>query len=152
MKCDKVDFHYRGHDSRAGRHLAELLSDMTLFYEYGEGSGKTKVGLDLGSLLRELVLKVIEPASRQTNVRPTLDDLNRENGVSVVTAVPPVYVRALEVRQWLQSMNIPMGVPVTVQFVDDISRDNLVKDDQSFRDPHAFDKNPDATEKKRRGW
>lgn len=163
MKCDKVDFRYRGPDTCAGRHLAELLSEMTITYTYGSGLDKTTVVMDLGSLLRTLDEEVLnkrvekdaapkrwmepspaDPTQFVTRTdaapkRPTLDDLNRENGVSVVTAVPKVHVRQLEIRQWLQAMNIPFGVPFTAQFVDDLQ-------------PSRFDRNPDATEKNRRGW
>jgi hypothetical protein len=138
MKCDKVDFQFRGGDGTPGSGVARLLSNMTLSYEYGDGLNKTTVVADLGSLIRELALKV-DDLSRRTKpvTRPTLDDLNRENGVSIMTAVPPVHVRDLKVRQWLQSMNVPFGVPVTVQFVDDLHS--------------RFDRNPDATESFRRG-
>src|SRR5579863_4696346 len=118
MKCDKVNFHDRSLTG-AGMELSRLLSEITVAYEYGEGNDRTMVTADLGSLLRDLAMKV-DRLSIRTKTRPTLDDLNRENGVSIVTAVPKVHVRQLEIRQWLQAMNIPFGVPFTAQFVDDL--------------------------------
>lgn len=54
--------------------------------------------------------------------RPTHDDLNKDNGRDYVfpTVVPSVHVRSREVPQWLQSMNISVDVPITMQFVDDL--------------------------------
>ena len=39
---------------------------------------------------------------------------------TIQTAVPPVHVRDRNVLQYLQSMNIPIGKPVTLQFVNDL--------------------------------
>ena len=39
------------------------------------------------------------------------------------TAVPNVPVRSLAVRQFLASMNIPLNMPVTLQFSDEVPND-----------------------------
>jgi hypothetical protein len=39
----------------------------------------------------------------------------------IKTAMPPVHVRRLDIRQWLTAMNLPFGKPITVQFVDDLT-------------------------------
>ena len=41
----------------------------------------------------------------------------------IETAVPPVHVSDRNVLQWLRGMNIPIGVPITIQFFDDLVRD-----------------------------
>lgn len=40
---------------------------------------------------------------------------------TIQTAVPPAHVRDRNVLQWLRGMNIPIGVPITLQFVDDLT-------------------------------
>ena len=39
----------------------------------------------------------------------------------IPTAVPMVHVRDRQILQWLCGMNIPMDVPILLQFVDDLS-------------------------------
>ena len=106
MKVNGIDFVYRGTEGRLGNALASLLEDISVEYTVGSPAkiDSTHVSTDLGALLRTLDEKVI----------------TRKNTPTIQTAVPPVYVRRREVIQWLAAMNIPMGVPVTLQFVNDL--------------------------------
>ena len=39
----------------------------------------------------------------------------------IETAVPPVHVSDRNVLQWLRAMNVPIGAPITIQFIDDLT-------------------------------
>lgn len=46
--------------------------------------------------------------------------LFKDEPLTTTTSVPTVFVRDRCVLQWLQSMNIPTGKPITLQFMDDL--------------------------------
>ena len=127
MKCDGIKFVYRGTDPM-GRILAHMLEEMSVEYTVGSPSviDTTDVSADLGALLRtfdERVLRRTAPVKAQPMIQ---------------TAVPVVPVRDSFIIAFLQSMNVPIGKPVTIRFDDD-------------RTPSRFDRDPDATEMRRRG-
>ena len=109
MKVNGIKFVYRGTDHTGlGQAMASLLEEKSVEYAIGSvtpNADSTHVSADLGALLRTLDEKVI--------TKPKATPLIR-------TAVPPVHIRDRVVLQWLRGMNIPIGVPVTLQFVNDI--------------------------------
>ena len=40
---------------------------------------------------------------------------------TTTTPIPSVHVRDRNVLQWLRAMNVPIGAPITLQFVDDLT-------------------------------
>jgi hypothetical protein len=78
----------------------------------------------------------------ESTTRPTLDDLNKENGREFTTEVPAPEIEVSDfwVNQWLKARGVRFNTPIVLVF-----RDPKIK-------ITTFDRNPDATEKKRRNW
>jgi hypothetical protein len=159
MRCDGVCFSYRG-SSMGGRAIADLLNEMSIEYTSNDGQlkGTFDLGAFLRDELLKRVErigrtdKVPEPTSVavpdpsgfpystdpdyefgpvETTSRPTLDDLNKENGREFTTAIPApeIEVGDLWVNQWLKARGIRFNTPVVLVFRD-----------------------PKIAEKKRRRW
>jgi hypothetical protein len=111
MKVNGIQFVYRGTQT-IGHELARLLEEISVEYTIGSiaDNDSTHVSTDLGALLQTLDERVITKPKQPTVIR---------------TAVPPVHVRDRNVLQWLRAMNVPIGVPITLQFVDDLSSKGL---------------------------
>ena len=109
MKVNGIKFVYRGTDHTGlGQAMASLLEEISVEYAIGSvtpNADSTHVSADLGALLRTLDEKVI--------TKPKATPI-------IQTAVLSVHVRDRSVLQYLQSMNIPIGKPVTLQFVNDL--------------------------------
>ena len=129
--CNNVRFSYRGTDQSAGRLLASLLSDISIEYT----DDKKSVSADLAALIVELDKRVItdqvvaEEARRDALVDPycvgetdpAVHGMVEKSEYSIQTAVPPVHVSDRNVLQWLRAMNVPIGAPITIQFIDDLT-------------------------------
>ena len=129
MKVNGIKFVYRGTDQSAGKLLAHLLEEISVEYTIGEdvadpsGNGITHVSTDLGALLQTLDEKVITtPKAKADNMAKlaAAERAEREK-YTTTTPIPPVHVRDRFVLQWLRAMNVPIGAPITLQFVDDLT-------------------------------
>ena len=52
---------------------------------------------------------------------PAVHGMVEKSEYSIQTAVPPVHVSDRNVLQWLRAMNVPIGAPITIQFIDDLT-------------------------------
>ena len=110
MKVNGIKFVYRGTNQTLGNVLAALLEDMSVEYTIGNIADidSTHVSTDLGALLQTLDMALSKEFFEDTP--PTIQ-----------TAVPPVHVSDRNVLQWLRAMNVPIGAPITIQFIDDLT-------------------------------
>jgi hypothetical protein len=148
MKINGIKFVYRGTDQSAGKLLAHLLEEISVEYTIGEdvadpsGNGITHVNADLGALLRTLDERVSTKPKAQADkmAKRAAEERAEREKYTTTTPIPPVHVRDRNVLQWLRAMNVPIGAPITLQFVDDLTSRGI-----------SFDRDPDATEMRRRG-
>lgn len=122
MKCNSVSFTYRG-GNPAGRILADLLGDISIDYATDNGY----VTADLASTVAELEKRLLAQQKAE-------EASASKSTPSIITAISPVHVRDRNVLQWLRAMNVPIGTPVTLQFVDDLSSKHISFDPDPSRD------------------
>ena len=128
MKVNGIKFVYRGTDHTGlGQAMASLLEEISVEYTIGDPTNpvgdSTHVSADMGALLQTLDEKVITKPKAQADKMAKLAAAERaeREKYTTTTPIPPVHVRDRNVLQWLRGMNVPIGAPITLQFVDDLT-------------------------------